>query len=281
MDIPYYQKVYNKYFLMNYNCILGKLISEHTSPITYFLESGNEKININQWLGKLVRISYAGEIYCIKCGKRTKTSFQQGYCYTCFTSAPETEECVFRPELCRAHEGIARDMEFAKAHCLIEHIVYLASVDHIKVGITRHTQIPYRWIDQGAEKTRIIARTPNRYLAGCIEVALKQYLPDKTNWRSMLTNKVEKEPSFDAIFDKVASVLPSDLLGYLSENEQVVDFQYPVNAYPQKVKSLDLEKQPDIEGKLSGIRGQYLIFEDGGVLNIRKFGGYKVSVNVE
>ena len=151
------------------------------------LFTGRSDDRYEQASGQEISMQYKGRINCLKCGRETKKSFAQGYCYPCFTTAPETEECVLRPELCRAHEGIARDMDYAKKHCLIEHVVYLSLTSGLKVGVTRNTQVPTRWIDQGAVKALELARTPNRYTAGLIEVALKSHIADKTNWRKMLS----------------------------------------------------------------------------------------------
>lgn len=236
---------------------------------------------MNARIGKPISINFSGAIYCIRCGARTKTSFSQGFCYPCFTSAPEAEECVLRPELCRAHEGIARDMEYAVSHCLAPQYVYLAVSSGLKVGVTRHTQIPARWIDQGASYAMVIAQAPNRYTAGLIEVALKDIFSDKTNWQQMLKNQLP--PLVDLALQRQTALeyLPVHLKQYIVGNGQAAQIQYPVLAYPSKVKALNLDKDPVAAGTLTGIKGQYLIFGDGGVLNIRKFAGYEITVEFE
>ena len=123
---------------------LLKMKAAYNNPVQYSMNTGSEEINMNLLLGKKLSIHYLHKINCIKCGRLTKTSFAQGYCYPCFISAPETEDCVLRPELCKAHEGLARDMDYAAGHCLIDHFVYLAISGGLKVGVTRNTQIPVR-----------------------------------------------------------------------------------------------------------------------------------------
>ncbi|UCH14360.1 MAG: DUF2797 domain-containing protein [Bacteroidales bacterium] len=265
---------------MIYKGNIIKMRVENDSTVIYYLPVGEKEILMNDILEKRILIKYLGKINCIKCGRETKTSFAQGYCYPCFISAPETEECVIRPELCRAHEGIARDMEFAKGHCLISHIVYIAVSSDIKVGVTRQTQIPVRWIDQGASHAIKLARTPNRYLAGIIEVSLKKVLQDKTNWRHMLTGRIIE--TFNLIKEKeiAKSSLTGDLRKYFDEDNEIFSFNYPVKQYPEKVKSINLDKSPEFAGELSGIKGQYLIFKDGNVINIRKYGGYLIRIEV-
>lgn len=265
---------------MVYEGNIIKMRVEHDFPVIYYLPVGEKEILMNSILEKKIFIKYQGKINCIKCGRLTKTSFAQGYCYPCFISAPETEECVIRPELCRAHEGIARDMEFAKGHCLIDHLVYIAISSDIKVGVTRQTQIPVRWIDQGASYAIKLAGTPNRYLAGLIEVSLKKEFQDKTNWRHMLTNRIIEK--FNLIEEKrrATSLLSNDLKKYIISDNEIFSFDYPVKEYPEKVKSINLEKSSEFTGELYGIKGQYLIFKDGNVLNIRKHGGYLLRIEV-
>lgn len=255
--------------------LLEKMITEYVTPIRYFLKYD---FCISDLIGKQLRLQFTGVMYCISCGKKIKKTFAQGYCYPCFANGPENESCVLRPETCRAHEGIARNMEYAKEYCLSEQYVYLASSESIKVGVTRKTQIPFRWIDQGATFAKIIALTPNRFTAGCLEVEIKKYLPDKTNWRSMLMNNIDEKPDFFSKINLIKQILPEHLKEFLIENQETFEFNYPVFAYPQKVTSLDFDKDPIIEGKLEGIKGQYLIFNRGRVINIRKYSGYEVNV---
>jgi hypothetical protein len=262
----------------------GNIRKMATSPgdvIRYRLPVGEVEIDLNPLIGHQFQLEYLGKIHCIRCGRETSKSFAQGYCYPCFISAPETEDCVLRPELCRAHEGIARDMEYARNHCLIEHVVYLSSTSGLKVGVTRHTQVPVRWIDQGAVQVVELARTPNRYTAGLIEVALKAHMSDKTNWRKMLTGKGSAEDDLYAEKERISGMVPEDLQQYLVSGIKLTELKYPVTRYPEKVKSLNLDKDRIISGILSGIKGQYLIFNDDRVINIRKFGGYLVRIQVD
>jgi len=257
--------------------ILRKMNVLNNEMVQYHLPLGNENINMNELLGHTIRLEYLNEIFCIKCGRKTNKSFAQGYCYPCYISAPETEECVLRPEICRAHEGIARDMEYARKNCLINHIVYMAVSGGLKIGVTRNTQLITRWIDQGATEVIKIAITPNRYIAGLIEVTLKNNYSDKTNWRNMLINKIDIK--VDLIKEKYLAInaLTNQFHSYITDDDEIININYPVLHYPEKVKAIDFEKNKTIEGKLSGIKGQYLIFSEGNVINIRKHGGYLIN----
>jgi hypothetical protein len=259
----------------------GNIRKMEASPekvIRYLLPLGDRKVEMNELLGTVITMEYLGHINCIKCGRETKKSFAQGYCYPCFITAPETEECVLRPELCRAHEGVARDMEYAAKHCLIEQVVYLSLTSGIKVGVTRNTQVPTRWIDQGAIRALEFARTPNRYMAGVMEVALKNYLADKTNWRKMLSGSDPGDVDLVAEKLRLSTLLTLDLARYITKENLLVELEYPVLQYPEKIKSLNFEKDPVVTGTLTGIKGQYLMLDQDRVMNIRNFGGYLIRL---
>lgn len=256
---------------------LIKMRTELESPVKYFLRMGDNEISMNDFIGKEISMSFNGQINCISCGKRTKTSFGQGFCYNCLQTAPEAGESVVRPELSKAHLGIASDMEWAKKHDLVEHIVYLAVSSEVKVGVTRHHQIPTRWIDQGASFATKLATTPNRHIAGVIEVFLKKHYTDKTNWRSMLKNEIATNFDLKKEKQKVYELLPLELRKYFENDDKITDIEYPVISYPKTVKSIGFDKYPKIEGTLKGIKGQYLIFENDLVLNIRKHNGYFIQ----
>lgn len=259
--------------------ILLKMQTDLRDEVEYMLTLGTEDIEINKLIGRMISFTYLDTIHCIRCGRKTSKSFAQGYCYPCFTTAPETSECVLRPELCRAHEGISRDMQWSEQHCLQDHIVYLALSSGIKVGVTRASQVPTRWIDQGAWKTIRLARTPNRYLAGRIEVALKAHMSDKTNWRHMLTNKLAENIDLVKEKEKAAGYLDQEFTRYVIPDDQITEINYPVTEYPDKVKGLGFDKTKFIKSVLMGIKGQYLIFEEGAVLNVRKHSGYLVAMD--
>ena len=238
-----------------------------------------ENIHVNELIGSTIQLNWNGQIICTCCGKNTKKSFGDGFCYACFISAPEATECTLRPELCRAHIGEGRDPEWEQRNHNTPHIVYLAATDIVKVGVTRITQVPTRWIDQGASSAIRLAETPNRYEAGMLEVALKSFFADKTNWQRMLKNEIDE--SIDLIDEKwsLHDQLPADLTQFFTENDEIISLNYPVLQFPEKVKSLSFDKTPTISGKLVGIKGQYLLFEGGEVLNIRKHTGYSIEFN--
>lgn len=234
---------------------------------------------MNELIGQEISIRHTGIINCASCGVVTKKSFGQGFCYTCFIKAPEASECILRPELCRAHLGEGRDVAWEQRNHNQPHIVYLALTDVVKVGVTRAEQVPTRWIDQGAYQAIRLAETQNRYQAGVIEVALKSFFSDKTNWRKMLRN--ENDMSIDLVEEKwrLDEQLPSDISDFITENDEVITINYPVLSYPEKLNSLSFDKDLVVSGRLNGIKGQYLIFEGDRVLNLRKHTGYEVELS--
>jgi len=254
--------------------------TELASPVQYKLPVGEDFVDMNALIGKEISMNFTGQINCISCGKTTKTSFNQGFCYNCLQTAPEASESVIRPELSKSHFGIARDMEWAEKHDLIDHFVYLAVSSEVKVGVTRNHQIPTRWIDQGASYTIKLAKTPNRHIAGVIEVFLKDHFTDKTNWRAMLKNEILEDFDLPAEKERVIHLLPSELQKYIDADNEVVSIEYPVEQYPEKITSIGFDKMPEIVGTLAGIKGQYLLFDDNRVLNIRKHNGYFLRVEI-
>ncbi len=253
--------------------------SEFGTPIQYFLLFENDFLNVNQVLGKEMSIRLEG-YQCLNCGKKKKI-FRQGFCYDCYYASPAVGDWIMKPELSTAHLGIAdRDLEYESKVQLQPHIVYLASSSEIKVGVTRKTQVPTRWVDQGAEKAICIAEVPNRYLAGITEVALKSHFVDKTNWRKMLTNEII-DKDLMAEKAKVEVFLPVEVREYFfSDQKEVYEMKYPVLQYPKKINSLSLDKTPHFKGVLIGIKGQYLLFDDGSVFNVRSAEGSIVSLEI-
>ncbi|HFE39135.1 MAG TPA: DUF2797 domain-containing protein [Gammaproteobacteria bacterium] len=253
--------------------------------VIYELPIGNEKILLNPLLGKSISLTYTGNIHCINCGRKTKKSYSQGHCYPCMKKLASCDMCIMKPETCHYAQGTCREPEWGEAHCMQPHFVYLANSSGLKVGITRETQIPTRWIDQGAMQALAIAVVQTRYQVGLMEVILKNHVNDKTDWRKMLKNEVEPIDLVgkrDALLSE-CSLEISELQAKFGEGDiqltpdaEPVTIHYPVLQYPQKVKALNFDKNPKVSGILEGIKGQYLIL-DTGVLNIRKFTGYELT----
>jgi hypothetical protein len=256
--------------------LLTKMQTTLDETVIYHLVDGETRILMNKLIGDVVSLHFTGQTQCLACSKMKKL-FSQGFCYDCFMNSPESSPCIINPELCEGHLGKGRDVEWEKSHHVQPHFVYLAVASGLKVGVTRETQVPTRWIDQGASFAIKVAETPYRQLAGAIEVALKSHFTDKTNWQRMLKNEIG---DYDLETEKwqIEGLLPADLGQYMSEDDEIVEINYPVLHYPEKIKSVGFEKTHLIEGTLLGIKGQYLLFDDDRVINLRKYSGYHIDI---
>ncbi len=263
---------------MNYQGVLTKMETEFSDPIQYYLVFDNDFINVNQLLDKGLTINFV-KYQCLNCG-RDLPIYRQGFCRSCFFEIPQAADWIMRPELSTAHlDKEDRDLEYEKKVQLQPHIVYLANSSNVKVGVTRKSQIPTRWIDQGAHEAIEIVEVPNRYLAGITEIALKDHVADKTNWRTMLQNKIKDEDLVEWR-NKLKQFIPDEVKEYFIENNTETLLDFPVLNYPEKPKSLNLEKTVSFNGVLKGIKGQYLIFEDQTVFNVRANEGLVVNIEL-
>lgn len=263
---------------MQYEGVLKKMQTEIGHPIQYYMLFESDFLNVNQVLDKNIKIEFI-KFQCLNCGN-DRPIYRQGFCKTCFFEIPSAGDWIMRPELSTAHlDQEDRDLAYEKKVQLQPHVVYLANSSNVKVGVTRKGQIPTRWIDQGAHEAIEIVEVPNRYLAGITEVALKNHVGDKTNWRTMLTNSVVDENLIEWR-EKLKQYIPEEALPYYLDNKSETQIEFPVLQYPSKVKSLNLGKTPFYEGTLKGIKGQYLIFEDNTVFNVRGSEGYYVGLTV-
>ena len=264
---------------MFYQGVLTKMETEFAQPIQYYLVFESDFLNMNQLLGKILHLKFVN-FQCLNCGLNNEI-YRQGFCKSCFFDIPQAADWIIRPELSTAHlDKEDRDLAFEKKVQLQPHIVYLANSSNVKVGVTRKSQIPTRWIDQGAHEAIEIVEVPNRYLAGITEVALKDHVADKTNWRTMLKNEIADENLVEWR-DQLKVYIPEEAQDYFIESNTETRLEFPVNQYPEKPKSLNIKKEGSYTGKLVGIKGQYLIFEDQTVFNVRSNEGLVVEIRVD
>ena len=267
--------------------ILRKMKSRLEQPVSYKIPLGDNEVPLNPLIAKKIKLEYSGNIFCVNCGRKSNKSFNQGYCYPCFQKLAQCDSCIIHPEKCHFDQGTCREPVWGEKYCMQDHIVYLANSSGLKIGITRATQIPTRWIDQGATQALASIRVRTRFQSGILEIMFKEHVADKTNWREML--KGDAEP-----LDMLAK---SKLLLAKCESEikelearfgffaisvlngiEPLEINYPVEIYPEKIASFNFDKDPKIEAKLLGIKGQYLIFENG-VINLRRFSGYEIKLS--
>jgi hypothetical protein len=264
---------------------LQKMRTRLDDPVNYELSLADQSVGLNPFIGQSIKFTYTGQIFCVHCNRLIKKSFNQGYCYPCFISLAQCDRCIMKPETCHYDAGTCREPDWAQAFCFQPHVIYLANSSGIKVGITRQTQLPTRWIDQGAVQALPIFKVPSRYVSGLVEVVFAKHISDKTSWQQML--KSQSEPiDLIAKRDELTDLCAGDLKGISDrfgitpikhlDDESVVDIHYPIDVYPAKIQSFNLDKNPEVSGVLQGIKGQYLLL-DTGVINIRKYSGYEVE----
>ena len=236
---------------------------------------------------KEIKLHYSGNIFCVHCGRKSSKSFNQGYCYPCFQSLAQCDSCIIHPERCHFEQGSCREPAWGEKYCMQDHIVYLANSSGLKVGITRATQVPTRWIDQGATQALAVMRVRSRLQSGVLEVMFKQHVADKTNWRDMLKGaavELDMAAERDRLLAACQGAISEleDQFGFFAISKlsgiEPVSIEYPVAQYPEKISSFNFDKDPEVSGKLLGIKGQYLIL-DGGVINLRRFSGYEVELS--
>ncbi|MFT7287915.1 MAG: hypothetical protein ACI87W_002030 [Halieaceae bacterium] len=257
--------------------------------VQYTLPLGDAGVALNELLGKRLRLSYLGAIHCIHCGRKTKKSFNQGYCYPCLRRLAQCDSCIVSPQKCHFAAGTCREPEWGETNCMIDHIVYLANTSGVKVGITRGTQVPTRWIDQGATQALPVFRVSSRLDSGLVEVIFAAHVADKTAWQRMLKGAnapvdlaAERVRLMGECEEAVDALVQERGIGAITalDRGESTEIDYPVLEYPEKVKSMTFDKLPEIDGVLMGIKGQYLIF-DTGVVNIRRHAGYELAVSIE
>lgn len=261
--------------------------SRLAGPVEYTLRLGEEDIDMNSLLERQIKLEFSGEIHCVNCGRKTNKSFNQGHCFPCLQKLAQCDSCIIHPEKCHFDQGTCREPAWGERHCMQDHIVYLANSSGLKVGITRATQVPTRWIDQGATQALAIARVRTRLQSGELEVVFKQHVADKTNWRDMLKGTAEEldmKAKSVALIEQCRSEIAEleERFGFFAISMltgiEPVEIVYPVVRYLEKITSFNFDKDPVVEGTLLGIKGQYLIL-DTGVINMRRFSGYDVEVS--
>ncbi len=266
---------------------LSKMKSIMAEPVEYSLPLDDELLPLKPLIGKAVAMTFAGVIHCTACGRKIKKTYDQGYCFPCVRSLAECDMCIVRPERCHYHLGTCREPAWGEANCMQPHVVYLANSSGLKVGITRETNIPTRWIDQGAVQALPVMRVGARYHSGLLETLFKEHVADRTDWRQMLKGDAapldlaaERDRLLAAAaegIDRFRERFGEDALELLGD-EAPIALSYPVDCYPEKARPLNFDKTPRIEGELMGIKAQYLILS-AGVLNVRKFTGYEITIS--
>ena len=274
--------------MSEYLGFLSKMATQPGPPVNYSMILSEESIPLNAHIGQAIELHFTGKIECIYCHRAIKKTYNQGYCFPCSQKLARCDFCILKPEKCHYHLGTCREPQWGENNCMQPHTVYLSLTSELKVGLTRNSQIPTRWMDQGAVQALPIIQVQTRRESGYVEEAFKTQVSDRTNWRQLLkgmTPDIQLKNVAPDLIKKVEAHLNEVKELFGAEHIQVIqdptlyEFEYPVEVYPEKIKSLGFDKQPSIKGKLVGIKGQYLIL-DQGVLNIRKHTGYEIKLKL-
>jgi len=268
-----------------------RVSADDEGRVNYTLPIGDQLVNANALIGSQVKVSYSGIINCVNCGTKTKKSFNQGHCYRCLMKLAQCDTCIMRPETCHYDQGTCREPAWGEENCLKDHFVYLANTGTAKVGITRFVTdgVSSRWMDQGASQAIPILRVKNRLVSGLVETAFKSHIADKTNWRTMLKGPAQSVDLI-ALREQLFASVEAELEDIYSEHgiqainfvdSDVINIHYPVENYPSKIKSINLDKELSFEGVLQGIKGQYWLLDDDRVINMRKYSGYNLSLETD
>ncbi|CAI8198328.1 MAG: Uncharacterised protein [Glaciecola sp. HTCC2999] len=262
--------------------------ADSENKVQYTLPIGEHRIGMNALIGRKITLTNLSQINCIHCGIQTNKSYSQGFCFNCMRSLAQCDECIMKPEQCHYAQGTCREPQWGEANCFNTHYVYLANTGQSKVGITRqiHGVVSSRWMDQGATQAIVLYRVSNRLMSGLVETACKSFISDKTNWRLMLKGEPEKldlkalkNEMKDAIASQIQAIRNEyGLLAVQDIDHETVDIHYPVSQYPEKITSLNLDKESSFTGTLKGIKGQYWMLDDNRVINIRKYTGYQATL---
>ena len=259
------------------------------ASVNYELPLSDNTISMNELIGNHIEVQWTKKINCIHCDRPTKKSFNQGYCFPCVQRLAQCDTCIIKPELCHYDQGTCREPQWGETNCLKDHFVYLSNTGNIKVGITRFADqlVSSRWLDQGATQALAILRVQNRLVSGLVEKAIGKHIGDKTNWRTMLKGNYathdleEKRDELLALaredLDEISDEYGLSAIQYISGNS--VEITYPVIQHPEKIKSINLDKEFGFSGVLLGIKGQYLLLDQDRVINVRKYAGYELTFN--
>ena len=240
-------------------------------------------MKMNSLIGQVLQFQVSSCRQCQGCEKNVK-KIVAGYCYPCSKRLACCDLCILKPHLCHYEQGTCREPQWGLKHCFSDHYLYLSVTSGIKVGLTRASQFQTRWIDQGAVKAVLLAQLSSRYQAGVVEEYLSKTFDDKTNWRHLITGQISQLELLEERFEQAKFLIKEEKkfenFSYKLLDYHPVEIHYPVEKFPQKAKTINLDKTSIFEDKLIGIKGQYLFFEELGALNMRKYQGYDINIEV-
>lgn len=252
------------------------------APRLYFADDA-EPLSLGSLVGRTVHLSMTDDQFCTVC---TETSTSSP-CSAC-DGTPPRASCVYNPGVECTYSNCPFP-EFKAESCSHDFVVYLAAKDRVKVGITRAGRRTKRWRGQGATHALVLARAPNRKLAGVIETICSEYLPDRATSEWFTPMDDPKTALLNAA-DTCAAAIPDRLSSCLYDvgatatagGERIVRLDYP-EWKPEGVDfgALESVTGPGTwSGTLRAIRGSVLA-TDAFTYNVRKNRGRTLSIETK
>lgn len=239
---------------------------------------------LSELVGTNVRVTISEDQYCTQCGTETESS----PCSDC-AGEPPNATCVMHPADHCNYAGCPYP-DYKEQSCSHTHVVYLAALDRVKVGISRESRARCRWAEQAASHAIPVARAPNRKAAGIIEKALGEEWPQRSRhrWYRPMEDAVERLTA-DAL--ATADLIPERLQPcYLWENADYGEVRDGVVDVPSiEAPSLDerlmsnqyaLRAGETREGRVLGVRGG-LVATDAFVVSLKGHSGHVVTIETD
>ena len=261
------------------------IVSGHPTMVSWsrgkprlYLADVDGPIDLAGLVGKDIRVDIQSGFRCQHCGDRADTS----PCQEC-QSKPPFQQCVFTPGTSCTYQDCPFPA-FKRRSCAHNFIVYLVAKDGVKAGITQADRAVSRWAEQGATHGMIVARTPNRRVAGTVEDALEAVVSTESTkeWYEPLD---EPKKALIEAADSCRDVLTRSLKPFsaLSANETTIEdriVSLPVHftGDDATVSSLpELTVDEGLQSEVLGVRGQILATENA-VVNFDHLKGKQITL---
>jgi len=235
-----------------------------------------QNLHLNSYIGHTIVID--GPVYtrCLGCRSVYKKLYKRGYCYLCFNNLAVCDLCVLQPHRCHFHLNTCREPDWGIKHCFQPHYVYLSYTDKVKIGITRVHNLTTRMMHQGAIACLPVLLVPSRKIAGLIEISVKEHFSMTTAWKGMLNSRDVDADVLYASRDLFYREFDHNAYQHVIPTwyKDVIRISYPLSC---DVTTSIL--QLPIHDRLVGLKGMYMIFENG-VFNMRRLAGVTCEMTI-
>jgi len=243
-----------------------------------YLADTDGPIDLAGLVGDEIRVDIQPGFRCQHCGDQADNS----PCQEC-QSKPPFQQCVFTPGTSCTYQDCPFP-SFKRRSCAHNFVVYLVAKDSVKAGITQADRAVSRWAEQGATHGMIIARTPNRRVAGIVEDALETVVSTESTkeWYEPLDEPKHAlmeavDSCRDALTEplKPFSTLPTDETAL---KDRIVQVPVHFTGDDATVRTLpEISVDEGLQSAVLGVRGQIVATEDA-VVNFDHLKGKQVTV---